>query len=434
MPDLRREADLLIIGGGIVGCATAYYAARRGVRVVLVEKGEIAMEQSSRAWGYVRKQGRHPAEVPMAKLASEIWPGLSAELGADVEFIQDGIMAIGENAADRHLLETSAKVAAEHGLTTRLVDGDEIRRLLPGIQGNWPVGLFTPDDGHAEPIKATKAFADAARRHGAEIRTNTPVLDVQTTQGKVSGVVTSSGAIQAKAILCAAGLNGSHFARRFDANIPVEGIRSTVIETESVGTPPSRIAVWGPYVAYRPTQRGTYYLGNGYRGVGGDYDLTLATLRNARYFLPNYFRNAKRIDLKLNSEFLSDLVSRVGSIGRGQKALPRSSEPRLNTKKYQQNLEKFREMYPGLRNVGIKRVWGGRVDLTPDVIPAIGTLPAAKNFYLVTGCSGHGFALGPALGKLMSEWIIDGRPSLNLDTFDPLRFASGRVSPYRESL
>lgn len=77
---------------------------------------------------------------------------------------------------------------------------------------------------------------------------------------------------------------------------------------------------------------------------------------------------------------------------------------------------------------------GGRVDLTPDVLPAIGPLPSASNLYLVTGCSGHGFALGPALGKLMSEWIVDGRPSLSLDAFDPLRFASGRVSPYRETL
>src|SRR5215470_10914018 len=97
--EIPSRADVIIIGGGIAGAASAYYLSRRGVRVVLLERGEVAAEQSSRAWGFVRKQGRHPAEVPLAKLASQMWEGLGTELGADVEFVRGGILALAESRA-----------------------------------------------------------------------------------------------------------------------------------------------------------------------------------------------------------------------------------------------------------------------------------------------------------------------------------------------
>ncbi len=132
-----RAADVVVIGAGITGCSAAYYLARRGVKVTLVEKDDIASEQSSRAWGFIRQQGRHPAEMPLAKAANALWGHLPDELEADIEFVPGGILVLAETDADMDRLEQSAKVASECAIETRTLPAREISDLVPGISGRW---------------------------------------------------------------------------------------------------------------------------------------------------------------------------------------------------------------------------------------------------------------------------------------------------------
>jgi len=430
---VAREAEVVVIGGGITGCATAYHLARRGARVVLLEKGEIASEQSGRAWGFVRQQGRHPAEIPLARVASAMWEGLAQELDADLEFVRGGILALAETVADVARLEEGAGVAAEHGLSTRMVTSREIAEIIPGLAGPWQAGLYTPDDAHAEPLKATRAFAQAAARWSAVVRPHTPTVGLDVTNGAVSGVHTPQGLVRAGTVVCAAGVWTARIARGVGITVPVQIVRSSVAETRPA-IPFTRTAVWGPYVAFRPTLRGTFYLGNGYRGAGADYDLTLASFRHLRYFLPSYLRNWRSLKVHAGRELVGDLLHALTGRGADFAGAGLPGEPRVNQRKVAHNERRFYELFPRLSRLGLDRAWAGYIDLTPDLIPVLGEVGTPSRLYLATGFSGHGFALGPLVGRLLSELILDGRPSMDLKPFRPGRFAEGELLRARRTL
>src|SRR5262249_13707279 len=159
---MERDADVVVVGGGIVGCAAAYYLARRGVRVAVVERGPVHGEQSRKNWGFVRQQGRDPAEIPLGMEANRIWRGLQQELGAALEWLQGGNLARAATPERLALLESWLSVARQFGLDTRLLAERELGSVVPGLTGGWVGGLYTPSDGHADPGKATDALARAA--------------------------------------------------------------------------------------------------------------------------------------------------------------------------------------------------------------------------------------------------------------------------------
>src|SRR5437763_11177962 len=169
MADVEREADVVIVGAGIVGWATGYYLARRGVRVVVVERGPAPGEQSRKNWGFVRQQGRDPLEMPLVMEANRLWRGLQRELGADIEWVQGGNLALAADDTRMARLETWLPVAREFGLETRLLRARDLQAVVPGLGGAWAGGMHTPGDGHADPEKTTDAFARAARAHGASL-------------------------------------------------------------------------------------------------------------------------------------------------------------------------------------------------------------------------------------------------------------------------
>jgi glycine/D-amino acid oxidase-like deaminating enzyme len=424
-----RGFDVVIIGGGIVGCATAYYLAKRKLRVAIIERGSIASEQSSRAWGFVRQQGRHRAEVPLAAESSRIWAGLAGELQADLEFVRGGILVPAETSEDEDRLKKGAEIAAAHGLTTRMVSAKEIKTVIPELAGHWRSALYTAEDGHAEPRKTTEAFAAAAERYGAKLHCNTRAIGIEVTNGRATGVVTPNGTIGGDAVLCAAGLGSRIIAAQFGIKLPIQGIRAHVSETNPA-RPFSRTAVWAPRTAFRPTQRGTFYIGTGYRVTGVDYDVTLSALSSVSYFLPMLGQDWKHINLCVGYEFLEDLRQLVGIAPRGRPW----REPHVNRKVIEYSLNRFYEMLPGVRGLGISRCWAGRIDMTPDLLPIVGEAESVKGFFVATGYSGHGFALGPVTGRLLSQLIADGRPSLDLRPFRISRFAEGEIDRSPDAL
>ena len=145
------KADVVIIGAGIVGCCTAYYLAKKGVKVAIVEKGEVAGEQSSRAWGWVRQQGRNPRELPLVMFSKGLWTGLTDEIGADVEWIEEGSLKLAYTEEDLSHFEEWAREARGLGLDTRVLTRDEVKREIPALEGPFVGGIHTPSDGQTEP-------------------------------------------------------------------------------------------------------------------------------------------------------------------------------------------------------------------------------------------------------------------------------------------
>jgi choline dehydrogenase-like flavoprotein len=160
---LPARADVVIIGGGIIGASTALFLAQKGIRAVLCEKGHIAGEQSSRNWGWCRKMARDPRELPLIIESLRLWGGMNELVEAETGFRQAGIMYLAETQAELAQLETWLEHARQYQLDTRILTRAEAAELMPGLTGNWTGALYTASDGKAEPQRAAPAIAEAAR-------------------------------------------------------------------------------------------------------------------------------------------------------------------------------------------------------------------------------------------------------------------------------
>jgi glycine/D-amino acid oxidase-like deaminating enzyme len=429
---MERAADVVVVGAGIVGCATAYFLARRGVRVVVVERGPVPGEQSRKNWGFVRQQGRDPLELPLMMEANRLWQGLERELGADIEWVQGGNLALADDEPRLARFEEWLAVAREFGLDTRLLRAHELPAVVPGLAGAWAGGLHTPGDGHADPEKATDALARAAVSHGASLHLDCAVQGITTRAGAVAGVVTEHGEVRTPVVVCAAGAWSWRLARTLGLDLPQRWVRGTVARTTSAPAV-TACAVWGPGVAFRQRRDGSFTI-----AAGGalDHDVTLDSLRQLRFFLPNYWKNKSLFRFHVGRPLLASLAATLpGSAARRRPLVwDRGLEPAPNPAKVRRSLAELRRLLPSLPPLGIARSWAGYIDAAPDLLPVLGEVPSLRGFLLATGFSGHGFALGPIAGRLLSELIVDGKPSLDIAGFRFSRFAERVIGKPRNVL
>ena len=289
-PDsIPGSADIVIIGGGIVGVSTAWFLARQGVQVALCEKGHIAGEQSGRNWGWVRQQGRDVREMPMIMESLNIWRGLAGQIGEDVGFEQTGCLYAARTDAELEGYAAWLPTAREYGLDTRLVSADEIARLVPGAATRWRGGTYTASDGQAEPHKAAPAIARAAARGGASILTACAVRGIETQAGRLSAVVTEQGTIRTSVALCAAGAWTSMFCRSLDIELPQLTLNGTVVRT-APGERVLNACVWDNRAGIRRRQDGGYNVAH---SAFLEHPIVPSTFRFAFKYLPAFRRGVR---------------------------------------------------------------------------------------------------------------------------------------------
>lgn len=427
---LPTEADVVVIGGGIVGASIAWEIAKRKGNVVLLDKGKIGFEQSSRAWGFVRQQGRDPAEVPMMMAGNKIWQELEAELGEDIEWVQAGNLKIAYDDERLEELRSWLPIAREFNLDTSILTPQQIRDLIPGIQGPIAGGMFTPSDGHAEPTKVAPAIGRAAAAEGATVLAYCAAERIETSGGHVSSVVTENGTIQTPVVVCAAGGWSKKLARTVGLSLPQIQVRNTVAETTSA-PPLTKVGVWAPDVAFRQRPDGSFYIA---RGGRSDYDITTESFRGTRLFAANYFKNRDMFSLRVGGELVKDVLRTLpGSKARAHPfAHTVDVEPEPNLQTAWKSLEGLKSMFPALEDVGIKHVFAGLIDSTPDAVPVMGEVDEPRGFFFATGFSGHGFALGPIVGRVMAELILDGSTQFDLRPMRFSRFKDGDLADSRK--
>jgi glycine/D-amino acid oxidase-like deaminating enzyme len=412
---LPAEADVVIVGGGIVGVSSAYELAKRGLRVTLLDKRSLAGEQSGRNWGFIRQQGRAPEELPLMIHANGIWSRMEGELDADIEWTQGGNLRLADDEATASRYEAWAKIGAEHGLGTRVLGMKEIAELLPGVNHEWMAGIFTPSDGHADPVKATRALAEAAQRKGAALVEGCAVRRLESTGGRMTGVNTDSGEVRAKVVVLAAGAWSSRLASTIGVRIPQRIVRSTVALTEPV-LPISKAAVWSKRLAFKQTARGEFLIA---AGGTGDVDLRWDGFRNLRLFLPAFMSNREYLRINLDmGPFLSSLP-RVG-----KKALAESG-PQPNQKDVAASLKTLGDYFPALGPFRLSRAWAGNIDGTPDALPVVDALARPSGLVIATGMSGHGFGIGPAIGVAVADLVTRGASVFDLRPMRVARFSDG---------
>ena len=424
------EADVVVVGAGITGCSTAYRLAKRGLRVVVLEKDDIAHEASGRTMAAVGLVGKHhPDEFALIKASMEIWFGLNEELATDIEFINGGRLVIANTEEDMPLFEEMISGAEESGVEIQWYDAVQARAKWPFLQGPFIKAAWSQHEGHVNPNKVVDSFARSAREYGAQILTDCLATEVVTRAGRVSSVVTSRGEISTPVVLDAAGVWGYRLADRLGVKLPIQLIRVVQGETE----PAPRLFdcfLRGPTYGSRQTASGAFRVTGGYRKMDVYHDLSLHDLRDMATWIPRLMKYRGDVSMKLNRDILKldiqSLVRKVTGAGNGAPA-PVGTEPRPQPENIARKLKRVGQLVPEMKGLRLTRTWGGYVDMTPDFLPIIGPVKDIEGFYLATGFSGHGFAAGPIVGKLMADLIVDGRTSVDINSFRPSRFVEEKT-------
>jgi glycine/D-amino acid oxidase-like deaminating enzyme len=417
---LPQRCDAVVVGGGVPGLSSAYELARRGLSVVLVESGHVGGRQSGRNLGFVRQQGRAPAELPMMMAANQRWQGLSHELGADVEWRMGGNLRLTNDPELASRYERWVADAASLGLDSRVVSNAEVESILPGVNEKWLLGIFTASDGHADPIATCRAYTAAARARGVQVCEGVPVQQITSAGGSVTGVTTPIGELKADVVVLAAGSGSARLARGAALQIPQQLVSQTVILTEPVPVV-TQAAAWTGELFIRQDARGCLRLAPAARN---EIVLDLAGIRHAGRFLSSYLSNRSRLRVPLDPASLARALLPVQSAGGG--ALP--PQPRFDDVRF--CLERAQRYFPGLGGLRLRRAWSGEIEVTPDALPVIDGGGGPSGLVIATGMSGHGFGLGPIVGNVVADIVDGAETGFDLRPFRFARFHDGsRLEP-----
>jgi glycine/D-amino acid oxidase-like deaminating enzyme len=421
---VAKNADVVIIGGGIVGCAAAYYLAKRGVKVALVEKGDLSTEGSGHTFGAIRTFGKGPAELPLTLKSAEMWKNLSTELNCDVGYRQGGGLSIAETEDELERLEQSVERNREAGGPDfRMISPGAIKRLIPPLEAPMAGAMYAPNSGRAERVLPARCFAEAARKLGAQIYTQTLCVGIEVSGGKVSGAVTDKGEIKAPTVISATGVHANQLASLVGFDLPLKIIRITEGETEPLKKHLFEPFFLGPATALQ-TDSGSIVYGS---REAPHTDIGFDAFDDLNIWLPRLRNFGNMFELDVEGGHLKRELTRVfgpSFESRSKGAFP-TFEPEVSIKGAELGFRRMQELMPSLKDVGMGKITAGRQGLSPDMLPVIGELDHPKGFVIAGDCSGTGYCLGPGIGHLLSELVVDGQTSLSIDAFRPSRFADG---------
>ncbi len=421
---LPRQAGAVVIGAGIIGISTALELAERGIDVVVVEKGEVAAEQSSRNWGWCRQMGRDPREIPLAVESLKLWRGMNARIGDETGFRQCGIVYLSETAeelakdeawCDRH--------ARAHCLGTQMIGASGIAALVPGFAKQWAGAMHTPTDGRAEPFIAVPAMARALQRRGGKIYTQCAARGIETQAGRVHGVVTEHGAIKTDTVVLAGGYWSRRFLNNMGVRFPQLGVINTVMRTAPLDAGVDCTFSGGAF-AVRKRMDGGFTIAHNHRSVA---DITPASFKHFFDFLPALKVDWQGLRLRIGRRFVEEarLPRRWTLDGVSPFEIVRVLDPvpiAGITDAAVRDLITSNSAFAGLQ---IIERWAGMIDATPDAVPVIDRIEQQPGLFLASGFSGHGFGIGPGAGKLMAELVTGDVRCVDPAPFRHSRFLDG---------
>lgn len=419
---LPAAADVVVVGGGIVGAATAFFLAERGVRTVLCEKGVIGGEQSGRNWGWCRSMGRDPREIPLMIESLRIWRELNKRTGEETGFRQTGTLYICPDEQAYAKREAWLPYARDHGIDSILLRGRQVDAVLPGAAPAWVGALHTPNDGVAEPSLAAPALARAAQRLGATVLQTCAVRGLDMTAGRVSGVVTERGRIAADRVVLAGGVWSSLFCTSVGIRFPQLKVLASVFRTAPVDSGPTT-AAWGPGLSLRKRLDGGYTVASG----GVIAGIVPDSVRFLFDFGPLLRQEWSGLSLRFGRDFFREwrLTRRWRLDGISPFEKMRILDPEPSENEIQRARINLERAFPVFAGVDIAARWGGMIDATPDLVPVISEIDAVPGLVLSSGYSGHGFGIGPGAGRLTADMAIGATPVVDPAPFRFSRFIDG---------
>jgi sarcosine oxidase subunit beta len=385
--EIRRTAmvDVVVIGAGISGAATAYELATAGLSVVIVDRWAPAAMASGWTLAGVRQSGRDMAELPLARASVELWRTLSERLDAPTHYTRRGNLRIARTPAEFAVV---AGIVAEQkavGLDIELLpDGRAVRDLAPAVAETVLGASYCPSDGHADPKATVAAFIAAATRAGAETRFGERVISIDVERGKVVSVTTDKGRIPAGQVVLAAGIFGNELLEPLGLRVPLDVRMVTVVRSVPVA----------PVLDQVISGAGS--------GAAG----------------PQETNSAGRQEVTGRFRYTSGLDEWHGEIEDGERPRVRPTARDIAL-----TIQRFGELVPSALATPVDEIWAGLIDQTPDALPVLQRMQEPAGLSVAFGFSGHGFCLGPITGRIMAGFVLDRPVEFNLEPFRIERFA-----------
>lgn len=373
---MRKNADVVVIGGGTIGCAVAYNLAKKGFKnVVLLEKGYIASGSSGRCAAGFRQQWGTKINCLISRASAKIYKNLSEELDyEDIEYTENGYLLITYEKHQAQMLEKNLKLQNSLGIPSEKLTPMEAKEIVPYLNIDKMVAAFYCDeDGHVNPFKATFAYATAAKRLGVEVNTYTTVTGIETEGNKIKAVVTDKGTINTNLVVNAAGPYSKYIGQMLGLSHPIEPERHQILITEPMDRLFEPMVMSFHHNSYcQQVPHGGFIMGYGHphepKGLNYQHDWT----------------------------FLEEMAQKIT---------------------YQ---------LPILKDVRVVRQWAGHYDISPDGQPVIGGIPEIEGYYLSHGC-GKGFMLAPMIAQLTAELIAGEETTFPVDILNVERFKKGEL-------
>ena len=370
---MDKTADVVVVGGGIRGLCIAYYLARAGVRVTLIEKGFLGAGASSANAGLVNVSQKTPAHyTAFSLLSGNMYPEFVAELEAEVDYQRDGYLRVAETEAEvEDLIQRAQTQSRVPGVKVEILDARRARALEPALSPRIAAASFCAQDGNVDPLKLVPAVARAARRHGARILHHSEVTDIGLASGRVAAVITRDGPIATDVIVDAAGIFVPDVARMVGVEVPILPQRGQMFQIEAL--PP---LLRRPIQSMRQLASGTTMVGTTNEFVGHDRAVT--------------YEAGAAI------------------------------------------LERSRRIVPALAGARVIRGWAGLRPMTPDGLPLYDAVPQVPCFFVAVGHSG--ITLAPITGQVFLDLITKGRTDLPISPYRLGRFTAADFEWMREPI
>ena len=376
--ELPGHAEVVVIGGGVVGTSAAFHLAEAGVDVLLLERDELASGSTSRAAGGVRAQFSDPVNIQLGLRSLAAFERFADRPGGEIDLVQHGYLFLLDNADDVAAFERNVAVQNELGVPSRMLDVAEACAMSPYVN---PEGLlaatFSARDGHCTPEAVVAGYAAGARAHGATIRRHCTVTGIDVVDGAITGVRTDAGTVGTGTVICAAGAWSARVGELAGVALPVRPLRRQVVVSEPVAELPPEL----PFTIDFGT---SFYFHD--EGPG----LLMGMSDSEQVF---------GFDTSRSAEWL----------GRFAEVVARRA--------------------PALSEVGIAHGWAGLYEMTPDHNALVGEAASVSRFLYATGFSGHGFLQGPAIGEVLRDLVLGHSPVVDVTALDVRRFADLAIRP-----
>jgi len=371
-----KKADLVIIGGGVVGCSVAYNLAKLGAKnIILLEKNTLASGSTGRCGAGIRQQFGTKMNCILARESIKIFENLSQELEYDIELNQGGYLILAYTEKEVNQFKKNVALEQSLNIKARFITVEEAKEIVPPLNTEGILAAtFCPTDGHANPFKTNFAYAEAAERLGVKIYTFTEAKEIETENHKIVAVNTDKGKLLTPMVVNAAGGYSGIIGKMVGVDIPVYSQRHQILITEPIDP------------LFRP--------------------MLMSFSRN--------FYGQQTPHGSIIMGFGDPNERKDGDIGSSWQFA-------------QEMAQKMTAVLPLLKEVSMVRQWAGLYNMSPDAQPILGEHPQIEGFYMALGFSGHGFMLAPITSKLIAELILKRKTSLPIDKLDIGRFERGEL-------